>query len=304
MISPAFDTYGKFARGSLLADYCELLALKGVGPTSAQLAGYIEENEWDLNQLILRSGQQRQDVEPIGAEDAADAIFEFLASRKQVLGAGYPFEFVHGHLTATTGIDRPRNTYLALLAIATVHAYAVQCAVDPKVVFERTVVDAIASRGLRAAPLGQLRRAGGTFEAAVQEACASLGLSSNVEAVARRRHAHDAGVDAIIHVSWGDARAGAFVWIGQATCARSDEWEKKILEPRPPFWAKALSARVPPIAFLAVPHHVEADLMDQLLEGTERPVMDRLRILQVKQATSADEQTLIQAMLATDVETL
>jgi len=302
MISPDFDTYGKFARGSLLADYCELLALRGSGPTAAQLAAYIEDNDWDLRPLILRSGQERQEAVAPDPEEAADAIFEFIEARRQVLGDGYPFQVMHGHLAVSGGQDLTHNSYLALLAVATVHAYKVPCDVDPRLVFEHTVVDVINARGFPAAPLGDLRRGGGTFEAAVEAACNALGLTCDSDAVARRRFAHDAGIDAIVHLSWGDTRAGAFVWIGQITCARSDEWDGKIMEPAPAYWARVLGARTPPVAFLAVPHHVEALLMDQLLDARERPILDRLRILKAKQGTSADETTLIRSMLEAEVE--
>jgi hypothetical protein len=43
-------------------------------------------------------------------------------------------------------------------------------------------------------------------------------------------------------------------------------------------------------------------VLDQLLDARERPLLDRLRIVSVKSHTSADEEKLIQAMLAEDVE--
>ena len=40
--------------------------------------------------------------------------------------------------------------------------------------------------------------------------------------------AKDENVDILCHLPWGDMRSGVWVMLGQVTCAKSEQWEKKI----------------------------------------------------------------------------
>ena len=46
--APELNTYGPYARASLLADYVELLALKGLSVRLATLADFLADNGWNL----------------------------------------------------------------------------------------------------------------------------------------------------------------------------------------------------------------------------------------------------------------
>ena len=98
--------------------------------------------------------------------------------------------------------------------------------------------------------------------AALRIACQQVGLKAAPDAAPRRVWAHDEGVDVLCHLGWEeDLRPGTWGFIGQGTVGRSDSWSTKIKEPSPREWKIFIGTRVPPSAFLAVPHHVERPTM-------------------------------------------
>ena len=93
------------------------------------------------------------------------------------------------------------------------------------------VAEVMSQRGLLTVDTGAAGRGPGSFDDLVSSVGESLGLISAPSAAPHRTHANEEGVDTVSHLSWDDQRAGHWVFIGQATCARSNEWGGKIEEP-------------------------------------------------------------------------
>ena len=70
--SPEPDIYGQYARASLLADYVELLALKGQPVRRAAVADFLSDNDagWDL-ELIQAPEDDRPDEQ---ADDLSERV--------------------------------------------------------------------------------------------------------------------------------------------------------------------------------------------------------------------------------------
>src|SRR5712664_3819049 len=86
------DAYGKYARASAVADFLELLALRGNESSEPELADLIGDNGWALDDMFLDEGESR----PLsGRRDAADeqarVVFSLLEERQQLLGHKWPF---------------------------------------------------------------------------------------------------------------------------------------------------------------------------------------------------------------------
>jgi hypothetical protein len=109
--------------------------------------------------------------------------------------------------------------------------------------------------------------------------------------------AQDENVDTIAHVHWDDRRPGTWCFIGQVTCAISDEWEKKLDEPKPATWASLLHVTPKPMVFLAVPHHVETSYMEKLLQSERGIVIDRLRLVMNLNGVDGPKRKLVRKML-------
>ncbi len=301
-LSPDVDVYGKYARVSALADYVELLALKERPISEAQLSDLIEENDWSIEESISRAGV----IAPAAADDdpgeEADRIFTLIREREDLLGALYPFEIRRSRVCLRAGFAINTSAYIALLAITMVHAYAIDCLAVPYRVFEDTVAGVAASRGLLTANVGAVAMHAASFEAALDQVAGMVGLKAFFGAAPTYTYAQDEKVDTLCHLTWGDTRPGAWTMVGQATCAKSEAWNQKICEPRPPTWAKLLGVSLFPQAFLAVPHHVGRPMLEKLVSDHVRLVLDRPRLAKYKNGVSADETIIIEALLAVEVE--
>jgi hypothetical protein len=286
----------------LIADYCELLTLHNVVVRPDRLADFLEDMDWELRPALLRPGQARQDAQTLSAAEFADAVFEMIKDRGRVLGERYPFQIQGRTLQIVPGTALNECQYLAILAVATVHAYSLQCDHDPKQVFESTVARTLANRSLSTSDFGAVRRNSASFEVALETACESIGFRANPEAVHRSYRAQDAGVDTLAHLTWADDRRGAFAWIGQVTCAKSDEWSRKLAEPKAPTWSRLLGIGSKPSVFLAVPHHVESDHLAKLVDESTDMVLDRLRLAAFMPALSDSERALVDAIGAARIE--
>ena len=107
----------------------------------------------------------------------------------------------------------------------------------------------------------------------------------------------------LCHIGWeSDLRPGTWGFIGQATVAKSDSWGVKITEPRPYSWARRVGTWIPPLPFLAVPHHVERPMMQKLTYDGQAVVLDRLRLVRFKEENDVDEREVIQAVLEEETE--
>lgn len=308
------DIYGQYARASLLADYVELIALQGQPVRKSTVANFLADNDagWNLD-LIQPSGNDRPDEQADdlservdAADERASIVFCQLDERRRVLEDRYPFEIAGDIVSLARDVDRELNPYVAVLALTVAHAFNVAPACRlAAVLFERTVASVLCARGLPTVGLAAVRRGVSSFEDALRAACERIGLKAAPDAAPTLARAHDEGVDVLCHLGWEqDLRPGTWGFIGQVTVGRSDSWRTKIKEPSPATWALLAGTRVPPMPFLAVPHHVESDMMAKLTVDSQAIVLDRLRLVRFKNRTSAEEQKVIQAVLREDVEPL
>jgi hypothetical protein len=313
-IIPKRDVYGTAARVSALADYCELVALK-----TRQALRYeeIQDRLRDagivlpperLTDNLLRLEFESEEDEPADAEppgpdqryaDSTQRIFDLLHERKRILDERYPFEVSVDSIAARPSAVA-HEPYLALLAITTAHAHAIPTANDPKKVFEGVVARVFKERGWLAHNVGGEGSAG--FVEALRVACAECKLVPYFDDVLLSVKARDENVDTLAHLHWKDERVGKWVFIGQATLEKSDGWERKLDEPKPRTWLKLLRAGAEPIAFLAVPHHVETLHFKKLIEDSGRLVLDRLRLVNGMAAISGEECVILDTVLRADVE--
>jgi len=312
VIEPRRDAYGPEADTSNLADYVELLALAGMPLKRAELADYLAEQRWVVRSRELfydpqvDRGEPTEDEQEGGAEAspsevAAGNVFELLAARAAALGARYPFALDGHQLVAIEPITDDHNAYLCLLAITVAHHYEVETDERPERIFETVVADVMSARGLATVDTALAGRGRGDFRALVRAVGDAVGLIAAPDAASSREHANEEGVDTVSHLSWGDVRSGHWVFIGQATCARSSDWEVKIQEPKPAQWGPLLSSVVRPLPYLAVPHHVEdAHLLD-LSSNSERLILDRLRLARHLGDLSGEQASLLKAVSDEDV---
>ena len=311
--SPEPDTYGPYARASLLADYVELLALKGQPVRRATVADFLANSGagWDL-ELIQPAGNDHPDGQMDGlaernavADERASIVFCQLDERRHVLAGHYPFEIAGDQVSFGPGVNCESNAYVAVLALTIAHAFQVSTPSRPEVLFEATVTSVLRERGLSSVGFAALRRECGSFEAALATACREIGLRAVPNAAPRRKRAHDEGVDVLCHLGWEqDPRPGSWGFIGQVTVARSDSWDRKIKEPSPAPWARRMGTWIRPLPFLAVPHHVEVPMMEWLTEEGQAVVLDRLRLVRFKEEIKADELEIVRAVVGEEVEPL
>lgn len=307
------DIYGRYARASLLADYVELIALQGQPVRRSTVAHYLLKTDDVWNLELIRSNEGNPpDEESRGASEKdekaranAGTVFDQMDERHHLLGDRYPFEISGDIVSLGRGVDRESNPYVAVLALTVAHAFQVASACRPAALFERTVEGVLCARGLPSVGLAAIRLGVSSFEEALRVACERIGLKAAPDAAPTLAKAHDEGVDVLCHIGWEqDIRPGTWGFIGQVTVGRSESWRTKIKEPSPATWALLTGTRVPPMPFLAVPHHVERDMMAKLTVDGQAVVLDRLRLVRFKDGTSAEEQEVIQAVLQEEVEPL
>src|SRR5690606_25835384 len=188
-----------------------------------------------------------------------------LNERVSGLAHKYPFVLDERILKLRPGFDLRRSPYLAVLAIATAHAYRFEAPAVPHQLFEATVANVLSARGLLCVNFGAVRRDSANFEEALEKACMNLCLFANPNGAPRMARAQDENVDVVCHLPWGDMRSGVWVMLGQVTCAKSEQWERKIKEPSASLWSGFVRARPFPTVFLAVPHHVESNWLERLV---------------------------------------
>ena len=111
MLNIERDIYGPYARASLLADYAELLALRGQSVRKTGVADFLADNDWALE--LVQSAESGSDGEgPVAfseqrdnADQAATIVFEQIDERRDVLAELYPFELTDDALSLRPGID-------------------------------------------------------------------------------------------------------------------------------------------------------------------------------------------------------
>ncbi len=309
MIEPRKDAYGAEADTSHLADYVELLALAGRTLRRADLSDYLGDLNWLVRsrELYHAAGPGTPDAEPSQdelesgpgvspADEAAARVFDLLSDREALLSDRYPFVNDGVQLNAVDLIEGHR-LYLALLAITVAHHYDVAAPAAPEYAFEAIVADAMAARGLLTIDMGEAGRASNDFREAVRSAGEAIGVLPSPDAAPSKEHANEEGVDTVSHLSWGDTRPGHWLFIGQATCAKSGEWGRKMSEPKPGQWGRLLGSVIRPIPYLAVPHHMETPQMLHLSTGDGRLILDRLRLCRHLPSVGIDQQGILDAVL-------
>jgi hypothetical protein len=187
-----------------------------------------------------------------------------------------------------------------LLAITAAHAYEIATPYAPTTVFESYVAAAVIGRNLDTLNFAEVRRGHASFDAALLAEGPSIGLRPTPEVAARKRRAVDEKGDVIAHMNWHDIRSDSWTWVGQATCAKSDEWEHKIIETSGPHWQDYLGVVVPPAVFLAVPHHAEPEALRYVTSGSGRVLLDRLRLASARSDVAEHEAAIYGAVSATE----
>jgi hypothetical protein len=310
VIEPRRDAYGAEANISQLGDYLELLALAQRSLTRAELADYLGDLNWVVrsSQELYHSGGPEPAVDELPADAAgedtgfsleteiSDRVFELLSDRAELLGDLYPFELSPTRLIRRQPVEPRYDAYVALLAITVAHHYEVSTDETPERAFESLVATAMTARGLLTVDTGAAARATGDFRAMVREAAKDVRLTAAPDAVPSRTHANEEGVDTLSHMSWGDTRPGHWLFLGQATCYQSGGWMRKIKEPLTGQWRALLGSTIEPWAYLAVPHHVEPAQMVHLAVGTNRMVLDRLRLCRHLDEVTGAQRQIIEAV--------
>lgn len=302
-IEPDIDRYGKVARASCLADYVELLTLCGYVCTKAQLEDAVGDR-WGMKRQILLLPGEGTDTEE-ESEQYADAAWTCFSERSETLGDLYPFTVEESRLVLKRDFDRRDSPYVGMLCITLAHAYKVPSAHNVEHLFEDIVVDTMRALGLAAEGFGGHTRASGyDFVEGLRRMGLAMSIPVDADAASRHVSANDSGLDVLGHLDWSDGRFGRWLFLGQVTCGMSDRWPEKLTEVKVNRWRKFLTEMIDPVVFLAVPHHVDSRAYFDLLEGDEKAVVDRSRIVRQLRSNRHEVRDIIDAVLAAEIETL
>ncbi len=281
MIEPNIDLYGSKARDSAIADFLEAMALSGKQMSRAALGDYIDNAGWATKLKEHFVGPEVDEDDDVMGESTSDArarkVFDLLEERSDVLGDLYPFSVDDAGVKLREGVDD--GGYLVLLGISLAHSYELTTSsdLDPKQVLEDVTVSVMQAQGMRAKNTAFSTQQG-SFSDLLIATGKEVGLRPTPEQATISRSARDEGVDVLCVFGWSDKRPGRWVFVGQVTCARSDEWRKKLSEPSPHQWKALLGVQINPIPFLAVPYHVQGGHLLDLLGKENAAVLDRLRL--------------------------
>ncbi len=307
------DWYGTYNRSSAVCDYLELLAISGLAVTKPDLADIIRDSGWTI---LLRSRIQDSEVEDRGeepddddtdlvealgeADDHATAVVNVARERRNLLDDAYPFEVNDdGPVIRFLEVTPDESPYISLLAITVLHASRVTGLPQAAAyLFEDVLTATLNAAGLCTDNLGRHGRGQGVFAAALKHSSATVGLTADPDAAPHRVFANEEGSDTISNLWPHDLRLGGVQFIGQATCARSNDWKAKIMEPPVGHWESWLGRKLPAIAFLSVPHHVQSGTRDWLVTADRhRDVLDRIRLARVPRVLLADEKAFVSRVL-------
>ena len=239
------------------------------------------------------------------ARTVASLVFDLLTERRLVLSSLYPYEVDEHMISRRCEVDIESSRYLAMLSLTVAHAFKVHLSSRPHEMFEQIVARVLRNRGLLSVGFAAIRRKHGAFDRALYAACEQVCLRAAPNAAARATYAHDRGVDILCHLSWeAEVRENSWVFIGQATVARSDEWGEKMNQPSLGAWKRFVGVFNHPMRFLAVPHHVDRPMMEMLATDGDGVVLDRLRLVKFKDANDCSEREMIRAIAHARVEPL
>lgn len=299
-IEPQIDQYGNLSRASFFADYIEILTLMGRRSTRKLLKDLIDDSFSGKREILTNPADEETEWAP---GDYADEAWTCLLQRSEILGVRYPFTVTESRLSLKPNFVPHESPYVALLAVTLAHSFNAPSNLAVETVFEEVVADAMAAVGLTVGRMGALsRESPGGFEATMVRLGKALDMPTYPNAVVRRVAANDAKVDVVGHLDWKDKRKGRWMYIGQVTCARSDEWHGKIHEPVPDDWMQFLGEILPPAAFLAVPHHVEDETI-AYMENIRRSIIDRIHLVLNLDKVRPELTPIIDAVLASEIQT-
>jgi len=306
MIEFDIDWYGTYNRRSAIADYLELMALGGNNKSKEDLSDIIQDGaNWVtlLNESIAYSEPENRIEDDREFDDTdlsllqsevetrVDDVQNVLRQRRDLLGDRYPFELDtdDGFMVCVRSTEH--GPYLALLALTICHASGVFGLPRlPAYLFEDYLEESLNSYGLKTCCLGSRARKGGKFQDTLVDACRVVGLIADPGKSPHRKRANEEGSDTVTNLWPDDPRLGGVQFVGQATCAKSNSWKSKLMEPPVGHWEEWLLRKLAPIAFLSVPHHVEEATRSYLVSvDRKRDVLDRIRLAMVDRELLPDE---------------
>jgi len=317
MINFDVNWYGTYNRLSALSDCLELLALRSSCLTEADIADGIRDASWtSLLKTRMSHGdaglpfvESEDEYETDLAQQQSDSreqvgnLMSVLRQRKDLLGDLYPFHVGKDDYILQRIAEPERGMYLVLLALTVGHAAKIQ-GLPRKIpyIFEDALEASLQACGLATSCLGKAARLKSNFSNTLAEACNEVGLRSDSSRAPHRKFANEEGCDTISNLFPRDTRSGGVQIIGQATCAKSDDWKKKLMEPPIGSWRKWTFKDLPQFAFLSVPHHVEEDTRNYLVQIDDaRDVVDRVRLAQISRAPSSEELCVAELVFESDV---
>jgi hypothetical protein len=301
-IEPEIDRYGNLARASFFADYIEILTLGGHRSTKSLLKDMIEDAFANKREILSTTAGEAPGEEWTPGEYAPSA-WSCLQQRSDLLEDLYPFIVTSNRLALKDQVDIRNSPYVALLAISIAHAFGAPASLSVETVFEDLVADAMEGVGLRVGRVGALsRKSPGGFTNTLERLGEALEMATYPDAVVHRLNANDAKVDVIGHLDWRDNRRGRWMFLGQVTCARSDDWQTKIFDPVPADWMRYLGETTPPVPFLALPYHVEESTIT-FMAGIERSIVDRPQLALNLKTITPEVREIIDAVLSAEIQT-
>lgn len=298
LIDPKIDIYGSDGRTAALADLVEVRAINGVLTTAADLADLVADMGWTNKPLRLIEDGKGDEERP---ESLANQAFTLISDRTQYLAEKYPFTFKLGSLVSESRETLMSSPYFAILSVAIAHAWKFPTVEkSPELIFESLVTEALRDR-MTVVQFGTSSDMQGTFPTRLRESAEAIGLSASPNPVPRRLKARDAGVDTLGGHIWKDGRRGHWVFLGQATCGKTDTWSSKLSEPQPSLWREYLQEPLTPQRFLAVPHHVDARFMDYLHKQDQGLLLDRIRLSSGLKSPTQDSLPLMEQVLGAGI---
>ncbi|WP_419838407.1 hypothetical protein [Candidatus Poriferisodalis sp.] len=317
MINFNIEWYGRYARPGALCDYLELLAWAGHTFSVEEVADFVRDSEYTglLRDQISSdfdhgtTDRDAPDTDPdlsesvdASADVVNNAVAEFY-ERREILQDGYPYIVgPPSRSIIARGEKQTHCPYDSLLTLSVAHATKARITgVELSALFEQIVEACFESFGIRTA---LLNNGANDYPSRVQQAARHVGLSVNVANASYRQRAIDDGTDLISNFWPLDVRPGGVQLIGQATCAKSDEWHNKMTEAKPAHWSKMMGTGPEPIRYLAVPHHVDSRYRRLLLEReNDTDIVDRLRLALPERDLLADESRVCDYVCSQQVET-
>lgn len=280
-----------FSRAELADKIVNANWLRILEPRYTGIGGYAIEDESIENEPVQVEAMEPT-PESLGpaqdkADEQAERVLRVHAQRKRILGDRYPFQIDGCGRLTFTGVHGP---YLWLLSLSLIHGYRIKCDdLSASEAFEQTVTKAIGSLGMKSFTAGTSSGEGKLLRTLEALGKCFPNLVLTPENVCFPRSANDFGADTFGMFPFpSDNRHGHWVFVGQSTVAKSEEWEKKINEVRENVWFTCFSNRVSVVPFFATPYHADDGELTYLVGNLKRCILDRLRLTQILDDSRTD----------------